>query len=392
MVEINDTGRTDDRIVGDIRTRLAHDSARKHVSGEALYIDDLAEPAGLLHLHPVLSTRPRARVVSLDISAAIACEGVVTVLTADDVPGTNDFGHEGLDDDWILASERVAYVGQVICVIAAETLDAARMAAKTVRIDFADETPILTVDQAVEAASFLQDLPAVTKGDCAGELAAAPHRISGTIESGAQDHFYLEGHIAMALPKEDDDVHIYSSTQDPTAVQHLVARIMDIPANAVTVEVRRMGGAFGGKETQATQFAAIVAIAARKTGRPAKFRLDRDDDMRITGKRHEFASTYEVGFDDNGRIRAFNAKMGVRCGNAEDQSPYILARALNHLDNCYYLEHVDFSGLLCKTNTVSACAFRGFGTPQAFVVTERVIDRIAFQLGLDPLEVRKVNF
>ena len=384
-------GREGERIEGDVRTRFAHDSARKHVTGEAAYVDDMPEPARTRHLRPVLSTHARARIAGIDMEAARAVAGVVHILTEADIPGPNDFGHARLGDDRVLSCRRVDYVGQVVCVVVAETIDAAQEAAGKVRIDYEDETPIVTTDQAVERQSFLAEPRSISTGGCAEALSRAPRRLKGRVATGAQEHFYLEGQIALAVPKEDGDVYLYSSTQDPTAVQNLVARVLGKPANAVTVEVRRMGGAFGGKETQATQFAAIAALAALKTGCPAKMRLDRDDDMKITGKRHAFESGYEVGFDDDGRIHALSVDMAMCCGHSEDQSPYILHRALHHLDNSYYLEHTDFVGRLCKTNIASACAFRGFGTPQALVVTERVIDGIAFELGKDPLEIRKVN-
>lgn len=380
-----------DEIAGAVHRHLSHDSAAMHVSGEAVYIDDMREAAGTLHLHPVLSTCAHGRIAKLDIQQALACPGVVDILTADDIPGTNDFGHAGHGDDQVLAGDLVEYKGQIVCVIAAETLGEARHAAKSVEIAYDPLESIVTIEQSNAHQVFLKDDMAIRTGDCGSALEGAAHRITGRLATGAQDHFYLEGQISFALPKEDGDVHLYASTQDPTAVQDLVARVLDKPANAVTVEVRRMGGAFGGKETQSTHFAAIAALAALKTGRPAKLRLDRDDDMKITGKRHEFESTYDVGFDDDGQIEALDIKMSMRCGHAEDQSPYILQRALNHLDNCYYIENADFVGVLNKTNTVSACAFRGFGSPQAMSIVERAIDEIAFQLKKDPLEVRKAN-
>ena len=381
----------EDAIKGGVMTHLEHDSGVHHVCGDAIYIDDMREPAGTLFLHPVLSTRPCATIAALRLTAAERCPGVVGILTEDDIPGSNDFGHAGLDDDRVISSRRVDYAGQIVCVIMAENMDAAREAAKLIEIEYQDEEPILTIEDAVKRNSYLGEPQRVSIGDHSYNLDQGPHRLSGRLATGAQDHFYLEGQISLATPKEDSDVHLHCSTQDPTAVQQLVARVLGRPANAVTVEVRRMGGAFGGKETQATQFAAIAAIAAVKTGRPAKMRLDRDDDMKTTGKRHEFESEYDVSYDDEGRIQALKVETFMRAGVSEDQTPYILFRALNHFDNCYYLEHADFTGHMCRTNTVSACAFRGFGSPQAFAVSERVIDRIAFELDKDPLDVRLTN-
>ena len=381
----------EDAVKGGIMVHLEHDSGVHHVCGDAVYIDDMREPTGTLFLHPVLSTRPCAKITALRLNVAKCSPGVVGILTEDDIPGTNDFGHAGLDDDRVISSQRVDYAGQIVCVIMAENMDAAREAAKFVEIDYHDEEPILTIDDAVKRNSYLGDPQCVSIGDHDYNLDKGPHRLGGRLATGAQDHFYLEGQISLATPKEEGDVHLHCSTQDPTAVQQLVARVLGRPANAVTVEVRRMGGAFGGKETQATQFAAIAAVAAVKTGRPAKMRLDRDDDMKTTGKRHEFESEYDVSYDDEGRIQALKVETFMRAGVSEDQTPYILFRALNHFDNCYYLEHADFTGHMCRTNTVSACAFRGFGSPQAFAVSERVIDRIAFDLGKDPLDVRLAN-
>ena len=380
-----------DGAVDRIYRSLAHESARKHVSGEATYIDDIREPIGTQQIHPVTSTRAHARIRELDLTAVEAVAGVTAVLTAADIPGTNDFGHAGLEDDRVFAGELVEYVGQVIFAVVAETLDIARQASALAQLDYEDLEPSVTAAQALEHGQLLGPPRRMEQGDWRTALDGAPRRLSGRLETGAQDHFYLEGQVSLAIPKEDGDVFIYSSTQDPTAVQHMVARILDKPANAVTVEVRRLGGAFGGKETQATHFAAIAAVAALKTGRAAKCRLDRDDDMRITGKRHEFFSNYEVGYDEAGRIHGLDLSLAMRCGNSEDQSPYILDRALHHIDNAYFLENVRAVGQLCKTNTVSACAFRGFGTPQGFAIIERVIDEIAFSLDRDPLDVRKLN-
>jgi xanthine dehydrogenase large subunit len=392
MGEVKPRLRDSERVVGDIHLRLAHESAHKHVSGEAIYVDDMREPEGTLHVCPVLGGVAHGRIRRLDTGEAARAPGVVAVLSAKDIPGVNDFGHAQRGDDRVFAGDLIEYEGQIVCAVVAETLPAARRAAKLVRIDCEELEPVLNVHQALARNSLLAPPVSLKRGDARAAIDRAPQRLKGHLETGAQDHFYLEGQIALAVPKEDGDIHLYSGTQDPTAVQHLVARILGRPANALTVEVRRMGGAFGGKETQATLFAAIAALAAAKTGRPVKFRADRDDDMRITGKRHEFVTDYEVGFDEQGRILGLEMILLMRCGNSEDQSLAILERALCHCDNCYYLENASFTAYPCKTHTVSACAVRGFGSPQAMAAIERVIDAIAFALGRDPLEVRKLNF
>jgi xanthine dehydrogenase large subunit len=381
----------DDSVVGGVHQRLAHDSAHKHVSGRAVYIDDIPEPTGIQHVHIELSRVPHARVVNLDLSAVDGAEGVTATLTADDIAGVNDFGYMDALDDRVFAGELVEYAGQAIFAVVAHSIEQARRAAKLAVVDYDVLEPVLTVEQAMEQNQLLAECPVLARGDAAGALDASPHRLTGRFETGGQEHFYLEGHISMALPREDGDVYILSSTQDPTAVQHIVAKILGRPANSVTVEVRRMGGAFGGKETQATQFAAIAALAALKTGAPAKCRLDRDDDMTVTGKRHECITEYDVGVDEKGRILGLDCSLYMRCGNSFDQSMPVIVRAVYHVDNCYYLENVRIAAFPCKTNTVTAVAFRGFGTPQAFVHMEQIIDRIALHLGKDPLEIRKIN-
>jgi len=378
-------------ITGGVHQKLAHESAHKHVSGRAVYIDDIAEAPGTQQVHVELSTVPHARLVKLDLSSVEAAPGVTATLTTDDIAGVNDFGYMHALDDRVFAGELVEYAGQAIFAVVAQTIEEARRAAKLALVEYEVLEPVLTVEQAMDRGQLLAECPVLARGDAAAALEAAAHRLTGRYYSGGQEHFYLEGQIAVALPREDGDVHILSSTQDPTAVQHMVAKILDQPANSVTVEVRRMGGAFGGKETQATHFAAIAALAALKTGVPAKCRLDRDVDMTITGKRHECITEYDVGFDEAGRILGLDIDLFMRCGNSFDQSMPVIVRAVYHVDNCYYLENVRIAAFPCKTNTVTAVAFRGFGTPQGFVHMEQIIDQIAFRLGKDPLEVRKVN-
>ncbi len=378
-------------VVGGVHQMLIHDSAERHVSGEAVYVDDIPEPRDLLHLYIFKSQRAHARFRLSNLEAAAAAPGVARVLTSEDVDGKNDFGHVNIGDDPVLAEGVVLFPGQPVFAVAADTIEEARRAAQLVEIEYEDLPPVITIEDALQAKSFLCPPHVLKQGDAASALRTAPHHLQNTFRCGAQEHFYLEGQVAMAVPKEEGDVHIYSATQDPSAVQHLVARVIGRPANAVMVEVRRMGGAFGGKETFATLFAAIAAIAAIKTGRPAKCRLDRDDDMIITGKRHETRFDYDVGFDDDGRVLGLDLSLAMRCGYSHDQSIPILDRAISHCDNAYFLSDVTITGYACKTNTASNCAFRGFGSPQAMLGIERVMDDIAFHLGKEPYEVRMAN-
>ena len=381
-----------DRIIGGIRERMAHDSAVRHVTGTATYVDDIPEPRGTLHIHPFCSDRAHARISQLDLSRVRTAPGVHAVLTAADIPGENDWGHAGVGDDRVLSDRLVEYAGQIIFAVVAETVAQARTASLLAVITYEDLPIILTVEDAMRAGSVHLPPRTLSRGDAKARIAAAPHRLGGRIASGAQEHFYLETQITLAVPKEGGDVALYCSTQDPSSVQSLVARILARPANAVSVEVRRLGGGFGGKETAATHFAAIAALAAVRTGRSCKLRLDRDDDMRITGKRHEFFSDFSVGFDDEGRIHGLEVDLHPRCGNSIDQSVEVLARAAFHVDNCYHIGDLRTTCHYWKTSTVSAVAFRGFGTPQAFLLIESIMDRIARHLGLDPLVVRKANF
>jgi xanthine dehydrogenase large subunit len=379
-------------VEGAVHTARRHDSAHKHVSGEALYIDDLPEPAGLLHVCLGLSTRAHAAIRSMDLSAVAEAPGVRAVLTAADIPGPNDVGSMLRGDEPLFAATHVLHVGQPVFAVAAETRDQARRAARLARIDYDDLPAVLTIGAARERGEVVFPPMTLKRGDAAEAIARAPHRLRGRIAMGGQEHFYLEGQIAMAIPGEDGEMLVHSSTQHPSEAQHIVAHILDLPHSAVMVEVRRMGGGFGGKETQSNLFAAAAALVAAKTGRAAKIRPDRDDDMIITGKRHDFEVDYEVGFDGEGRILGVDYLYAARCGWSADLSGPVTDRALFHCDNCYYYPAVTATSLPLKTNTQSATAFRGFGGPQGMVAAERVIEEIAFALGKDPLEVRKANF
>ena len=367
-----------------------HDSAVLHVTGAARYVDDVPEPADLLHLAFGQSARAHARIVSMDLSAVRAAEGVVAVFTAADIPGANDVSPFA-GDDRLLADGEVICVGQALFLVAATSRTAARKAARLGKVEYAELPACFTIEEAEEAASLIEPAQRMARGDAAGALATSPHRLAGVFEMGGQEHFYLEGQVALATPMEQGQVHILSSTQHPSEVQHLAAKALGLADADVTVEVRRMGGAFGGKETQAALFAVAAALVACRTGRPAKFRADRDDDMALTGKRHEFRVRYDAGFDDDGRILALRLELASRCGATVDLSPAINDRAMFHADNCYWLPDVEIVSHRLKTNTVSNTAFRGFGGPQGMMAIERVIDAVAAHLGLDPLAVRQTN-
>ncbi|MDV6225512.1 xanthine dehydrogenase molybdopterin binding subunit [Nitratireductor aquimarinus] len=379
------------KIDGGVASDEKHDSARKHVSGEAIYIDDMAEPAGTLHACLGLSEVAHGAITGFDLSDVRAAPGVVAVLTANDVPGDNDMSPTGLHDEPILADGRVQFFGQPVFAVIAETREAARRACRLAKIDYAEEPALIDVADAADDAKLVTAPLKLERGDSAAAIAAAPHTIRGQMRVGGQDHFYLEGQIAFALPGEDGDVTVFSSTQHPSEVQHMVAHALGVPSHAVTIEVRRMGGGFGGKETQANLFATIAAIAAKKLNRPVKLRPDRDDDMTATGKRHDFLIDYTVGFDDEGGILGVDFTYAARCGYAADLSGPVTDRALFHCDNTYFYPAARAVSRPLYTNTVSNTAFRGFGGPQGMIGAERIIDEVAFALGRDPLEIRKKN-
>jgi len=378
-------------ISGGVGQGLAHDSAAKHVSGAAAYVDDIPELPGTMQVLVGLSERAHARITALDLDAVRAAPGIVAVLTAADIPGVNDASPIAGDDP-VFADGVVEYAGQSIFAIVADSIAEARAARKLARVAYDDKPAILTIRAALDADADLLPPHTMRLGDVDAALAAASHRLAGQITAGGQDHFYLEGQVAYAVPGEDRDMIVHSSTQHPSEVQHVVARVLGLADHAVTVEVRRMGGGFGGKESQPALIAAIAALAAAKTGRPAKLRLDRDDDMILTGKRHDVQISYDVGFNDSGRIAGVRFDQALRCGYSADLSAAIADRAMFHADNAYQLNNAEIASRRLKTHTVSNTAFRGFGGPQGMIGIERVIDEIAFVLGKDPLDVRKVNF
>jgi xanthine dehydrogenase large subunit len=373
-----------------VRASLPHDSAAGHVAGSARYVDDMPELPGTLHLAFGKSAEAHAAIIDMDLSAVRAAPGVVAVFAAADIPGANNVAPVA-GDDRLFADGEVICMGQAMFVVAATSATAARRAAALVKVRYDPRPSLITIEQARAAGSLIEATQYMARGDAAASFAAAPRRLQGRLEMGGQEHFYLEGQVSLATPREDGQIHILCSTQHPSEVQHLVAHMLHLPSADVTVEVRRMGGAFGGKETQAALFAAAAALVASKTGRPAKFRVDRDDDMEMTGKRHDFVVGYDVGFDDQGRIEGITFDLASRCGATWDLSSAINDRAMFHADNCYYLPAVSIVSHRMKTHTVSNTAFRGFGGPQGMIAIERVMDAIAADLGLDPLAVRQAN-
>ena len=373
-----------------VRKSSPHDSARMHVRGAAPYIDDILEPTGTLHIAPGLSTVACGKLLKLDLAKVLAAPGVVCVLTAADIPGENDVSH-GLGDDPVFADKVVSFAGQVLFAVVARTRDEARRAAKLAHVEIEPGKPLLTIEDALaENALVLPDYD-FAQGNAKAALDVAEKRLEGVLRIGGQEHFYLEGQAALAVPGEAGEMQVHSSTQDPTELQHVVARVLARPDAFVTVETRRMGGAFGGKETQAAQTAVIAALGARKTGLPCKLRLDRDDDFYMTGKRHDFRADWAVGFDAKGNVSVYDVTLNARCGFSVDLSPGVVDRAMFHAANCYYLPASAIRSKRLRTNTVSATAFRGFGGPQGMLAIERVMDAIAHETGLDPLDVRKAN-
>jgi xanthine dehydrogenase large subunit len=370
---------------------LPHDAAPLHVTGTARYVDDIPLPAGALHLAFGLSSIARGQITAMDLTAVRAAPGVVAVLSADDFTDMPDCSPSAHDEP-LLSTGRIHYMGQALFLVVATSHLAARKAARLGKITCAEETPILTVDDALAANSRFEQGPIVwQRGDAAGAMATATKIVEGQINIGGQEHFYLEGQVAAAVPQEDG-VLIHSSTQHPTEIQHKVAHALHLPMSAVRVEVRRMGGGFGGKESQGNALAIACAVVAARMGRPAKMRYDRDDDMMITGKRHDCRVEYRAGVDAQGRVLALEFRHLFRCGWSQDLSLPVADRAMLHADNCYHLPNIRIESHRLKTNTQSATAFRGFGGPQGMLGVERVMDHVAHALRLDPLAVRRANF
>ena len=372
---------------------LSHDAAALHVTGAARYIDDIPTPANALHLAFGLSTIARGRITAMELDAVRAAPGVVAVLTAADLPPGLDLSHSHVGDEPLLATGEVHHIGQPVFLVAADSHLAARRAARLGKIGYAEQEPVLTIDAALAANSRFEEGPRLyRKGDPEAAIAASPIVIEGRIEIGGQEHFYLEGQAALALPQDNGDMVVHSSTQNPTEIQHMVAGALGKPMHAVRVEVRRMGGGFGGKESQGNPLAVATALLASHTGRPCKMRYDRDDDMLITGKRHDFRINYRAGVDEKGRIYGLVFHHYARCGWNQDHSLPVCDRAMLHADNAYHLPAVMIESHRLRTNTQSATAFRGFGGPQGMLGIERVLDHVAHRVGRDPLAVRRENF
>ena len=392
-------------LLDDVRTRphaqvgvsRPHESAHLHVAGEAAYIDDLPELAGTLHAALGLSPVAHGTLKAMDLAPIRALPGVVAVLSAADIPGTNDCGSI-VHDEPILAEGEVRFLGQPIFAVIATTREAARRAAAKAKsvLTIDPRPPVLTPQDAHAKQQYVLPPMHLTRstreGGAAAAIAAAPHKLKGMLDVGGQEQFYLEGQISYAIPKENDGMLVHCSTQHPSEMQHLVAHALDLHAHHVQVECRRMGGGFGGKESQSAPFACIAAVAAKKLGRPVKLRLDRDDDFLITGRRHCFWYEYDVGYDDDGRILGAEVTMVSRAGHSADLSGPVMTRALCHFDNAYWLPDVAMHGYSGRTNTQSNTAFRGFGGPQGAIAIENIIDSIARALGRDALEIRKLNF
>lgn len=369
---------------------LPHESAALHVTGRALYTDDLVHRThNVLHAHPVCSPQAHARVTRINTSRALEVDGVVRVLTADDVPGIND---AGVKHDEPLFPEIVMFVGHAVCWVLGETLEAARLGAEAVEVDYEQLPAIIALTEAIEAGSFQGGQPVVERGDVELGLAGATHVFSGVTEMAGQEHFYLETHASLALVDEGGQVFVQSSTQHPTETQEIVAHVLGVHSHHVTVQCLRMGGGFGGKEMQPHGFAAIAALGAVLTGRPVRLRLSRTHDMTMTGKRHGFHAQWRVGFDDDGRLAALEATLTSDGGWSLDLSEPVLARALCHVDNAYWIPHVRLHGRVARTNKTSQTAFRGFGGPQGMLVIEDILGRCAPLLGIDPIALRSRNF
>ncbi|MCP4989544.1 MAG: xanthine dehydrogenase molybdopterin binding subunit [Colwellia sp.] len=376
--------------LGGVGRNKKHESADKQVAGEAVYVDDRPALRGELHAAVGQSTIAHGNILSMDLSAVKAAKGVVSVITVEDVPGHTDIGPV-FPGDPVLAIGKVEFIGQPLFAVAATSYDLARKAAKLAKIEYEELEAVLTVKDALAKQNFVRPPYTMKRGDSQTAIDAAEHQLSGEIVVGGQEHMYLEGQISIAEPTEDGGMNIYTSSQHPSEVQKLVAEVLGIPLNKILVDMRRMGGGFGGKETQAAPWACIAALLANETKRPVKFKLGRMDDMVMTGKRHPFENNYTVGFDSSGKIKGINLAVNGNCGYSPDLSDAIVDRAMFHSDNAYFLDQATVTGNRCKLNTVSHTAYRGFGGPQGMMTIEMVMDDIARYLGKDPLEIRKAN-
>jgi xanthine dehydrogenase large subunit len=370
---------------------LHHESAHKHVTGEALFTDDIPVPGNTLHAYVGLSNVAHGKLVRLDLNRVRSAPGVVDVLTSADVPGQLDIGPV-FPGDPLMANGEVEFWGQVLFAVAATSHDAARWAADLAVAEYQPLPAQLTIEAGLASKCFVRPTHSMQRGNAGAAIAASPRSLQGHMKTGGQEHMYLEGQASLCIPQEDGGMLVYSSTQNPSGGQKLIAQVLGIPMNRVTVDTRRMGGGFGGKETNANQWACLAALLAHKTGRAVKIRLARADDMQATGKRHHFLSQYQVGFDDEGRILGLDMTLSAGCGMSPDLSDAIVDRAMFHSDNAYFLPSARITGHRIQTHTVSNTAFRGFGGPQGMLAIENVVDNIARAVGCDPLDVRKLNF
>ncbi|OEE67017.1 xanthine dehydrogenase molybdopterin binding subunit [Enterovibrio norvegicus FF-33] len=370
---------------------VKHESAEKQVSGEALYIDDRGEFPNQLHVYALMSPHAHANITKLDVTPCYNVPGVRSVITSKDVPGELDIGPL-LPGDPMLADGKVVYVGQPVIAVAADSLDNARKGAEAAIVEYERLPAALDVEEALAQELFVTDSHTQKRGDSAAAIANADHVLEGSLHIGGQEHFYLETQVSSVVPTEDGGVIVYCSTQNPTEVQKLVSSVLGVPMHNVLIDMRRMGGGFGGKETQAAGPACIAAVFAIQTGQPVKFRLPRREDMMMTGKRHPFFNQYKVGFDNNGLIEGIDIVVSGNAGHSPDLSRSIVDRAMFHSDNAYFLGNATVTGHCVKTNTASNTAYRGFGGPQGMMTIEHVMDTIAYHLGKDPLDVRKANY
>jgi xanthine dehydrogenase large subunit len=369
---------------------LAHDSGIKHVSGFAEYTDDISEPLNTLYGAIGWSKKAHAKIKKIDLSSVRKSKGVLSVVTYSDIPGRNDVGPV-FDGDPIFPKSKVEYYGQPLFAVAATSMEFARKAVLKAKISYQELKPVITIKEALKKNSLLFEPRIIKKGNPSQKINKSKNKLKGNFTTGSQEHFYLEGQVALVIPKEDDNFLIYSSTQHPSETQQILAKMLNQKSNSIDVLVRRIGGGFGGKETNFIT-AAICCLLSYKTKKPIKLRLDRDDDIIITGKRHDFFSDYEVGFDDKGKISGLKLKLASRCGMSPDLSLAINERALLHIDNAYFLRDLEIKNYLCKTNTASSTAFRGFGGNQGMMAIENILDNISRFLKKDPAEVRKINF
>jgi len=369
---------------------LVHDSGIKHVSGFAEYTDDISEPLNTLYGAIGWSKKAHAKIKKIDLDNVRKSEGVISVVMYSDIPGRNDVGPV-FDGDPIFPKTKVEYYGQPLFAVAATSMEFARKAVLKAKIFYQELKPVITIKDALKKKSLLFDPRIIKKGNASKKINNSKNRLKGNFTTGSQEHFYLEGQVALVIPKEDNNFLIYSSTQHPSETQQILAKMLNQKSNSIDVLVRRIGGGFGGKETNFIT-AAICCLLSHKTKKPIKLRLDRDDDIIITGKRHDFFSDYEVGFDEKGRINGLKLKLASRCGMSPDLSMAINERALLHIDNAYFLRDLEVKNYLCKTNTASSTAFRGFGGNQGMMAIENILDNISRFLKKDPAEVRKINF